>query len=200
MWSIRAIIRKCSIKGQRCLYMGMTRIVKRIVNATRQYYWTIRAKTQIFVSRQAWTEALRVRGPLGLSVAGSLKIGENVTITNSSNYNRSGVNHPTQLVSAKGAPLKIGSNVGMSGSSIVCHQHIEIVKHVLLGVNALIYDSDLRPMNHMERRSSGTAMSTPVYIEDDVWLGARSIIAANSVVTKDIPSDTIAAGVLYLFQ
>lgn len=48
--------------------------------------------------------------------------------------------------------------------------------------------------------------SAPITIEDDVWIGAfttilkgvhigaRSIIGANSVVTKDIPADCIAAG------
>lgn len=49
-------------------------------------------------------------------------------------------------------------------------------------------------------------MSSPIIIEDDVFIGmnclilkgvtigARSIIAAGSVVTKSIPSDCIAAG------
>lgn len=48
--------------------------------------------------------------------------------------------------------------------------------------------------------------SKPIVIEDDVWLGtnsivlkgvtigARTIIGAGSVVTKDIPADCIAAG------
>ena len=46
----------------------------------------------------------------------------------------------------------------------------------------------------------------PIVIEDDVWMGAhcivlkgvrigaRSVIGAGSVVTKDIPSDSIAVG------
>ena len=48
--------------------------------------------------------------------------------------------------------------------------------------------------------------SAPINIEDDVWIGARcqilkgvhigarSIIAAGSIVTKDIPSDVVAGG------
>ena len=47
---------------------------------------------------------------------------------------------------------------------------------------------------------------SPIFIEDDVWIGAhsiilkgvtigaRSIIGAGSVVTKSIPADCVAAG------
>lgn len=56
-------------------------------------------------------------------------------------------------------------------------------------------------------RSQGFEEARPVIIEDDVWIGARvmimpgthvgkgSIIAAGSVVTKDVPSFTVVAGV-----
>lgn len=49
-------------------------------------------------------------------------------------------------------------------------------------------------------------MSAPIVVEDDVWvgahsiilkgvtIGARSIIGAGSVVTKSIPADCVAAG------
>lgn len=58
-----------------------------------------------------------------------------------------------------------------------------------------------------DQRSAGIEYSKPITLEDDVWLGANvtvcggvtigqgSIIGAGSVVTKDIPSGVIAAGV-----
>lgn len=63
-------------------------------------------------------------------------------------------------------------------------------------------------MDFKLRRSPSTdwGVSAPVVIEDDVFIGmnciilkgvrigARSIIAAGSVVTKNIPADCIAAG------
>lgn len=186
--------------------MIIYRLIKICLTRIRQVYWTARARLQFAALRQVWPKALTVKGPLGLTAIGDIEIGESVTIVNDSKFNRAGVNHPTQLVSAAGAVLIIGSNVGISGASIMCHERIEIGDHVLMGVNASIYDSDLHPMNHLERRSSMKARTAPVYIEDDVWLcanvlvlkgvriGARSVIAANSVVTKDIPPDTLAAG------
>ena len=78
-------------------------------------------------------------------------------------------------------------------------------------------DNDAHPIDYLQRRRSyekevgmenyrqkiGTA---PIEIGDDVWIGARcqilkgvhigarSIIAAGSVVTKDVPADCIAGG------
>nr|WP_302897283.1 DapH/DapD/GlmU-related protein [Mesorhizobium sp. LMG 17147] len=58
----------------------------------------------------------------------------------------------------------------------------------------------------MERRRRRPCSTAPIIIEDDVWLGegvtilkgvtigARSVIAAGSVVTKNIGSDTLAGG------
>lgn len=172
-----------------------------------QFFWNARGRLQFALMQQPWPKHLNIKGSFGMTNLGKIEIGMNVTIVNSSAYNRAGVNHPTQLVAAKGACLKIGSNVGISGASIICHECVEIGNHVLLGANVAIHDSDLHPINYLERRSSGKAKSAPIYIEDDVWLcanvvvlkgvriGARSIVAANSVVTKDIEPDTIAAGV-----
>lgn len=71
----------------------------------------------------------------------------------------------------------------------------------------LITDTDAHPMDYVARRSSNDGTkSAPVVIEDDVWvgahciilkgvtIGARSIIGAGRVVTKNIPADCVAAG------
>lgn len=63
-------------------------------------------------------------------------------------------------------------------------------------------------MDYMARRTSNEGTkSAPIVIEDDVWvgthsiiilkgvtIGARSIIGAGSVVTKNIPPNCVAAG------
>lgn len=79
--------------------------------------------------------------------------------------------------------------------------------NVKIGTCVLIADTDAHPMNYEARRTSNVGTkSAPIVIEDDVWvgahsiilkgvtIGARSIIGAGSVVTKGIPADCVAAG------
>lgn len=74
----------------------------------------------------------------------------------------------------------------------------------------IILDSDAHSLNFLHRRDGVVDMANridkEIIIEDDVLIGtncivlkgvrigARSIIGAGSIVTKDIPSDCIAAG------
>lgn len=71
-------------------------------------------------------------------------------------------------------------------------------------------DSNFHSLDYLERRSRSTdsinAIREPVVIDDDVFIGARSIInkgvhigartmiASGSVVVSDLPADCIAGG------
>lgn len=82
---------------------------------------------------------------------------------------------------------------------------ITIGNHVLLGPRVGIYTSN-HAIDPMER-AAGACYARPVKIGSHVWLGAgvhvnpgvsigdNVIVGSGSVVTKDIPSDVIAAGV-----
>lgn len=109
-----------------------------------------------------------------------------------------------------GASLIIGNNVGMSSPSIVVLQHIEIRDNVKLGAGTTLLDSDVHSINYLDRRPGGKDTSNKIckaiIIEEDVLIGmnsiilkgvtigARSIIGAGSVVTKNIPPDSVAGG------
>lgn len=85
-----------------------------------------------------------------------------------------------------------------------------IGKYVNIGAGTLIIDSNYHSLDWSVRRNRSldkkSALTAPVIIEDDVFIGARciickgvtigarSIIAAGSVVVKDIPADCIAGG------
>ena len=82
---------------------------------------------------------------------------------------------------------------------------IRIGNHVKIGPNCQFYTPN-HPMDCMERRKPQET-AYPITIGEDCWLGGgvivcpgvtignRCIIAAGSVVTKDIPDDSLAAGV-----
>lgn len=112
--------------------------------------------------------------------------------------------------------LYIGDCSGLSSPCIWVKEKITIGKRVKIGGDCILMDTDAHNLNYQIRSSSEkvgkyykdkyTAKSAPILIEDDVLIGtrciilkgvtigARSIIAAGSVVTKSIPSDCIAGG------
>lgn len=81
---------------------------------------------------------------------------------------------------------------------------IRIGKNTLIGPNCQLYTPQ-HPMDYVERREP-KEYGLPITIGEDCWLGGgvivcpgvtigdRCIIAAGSVVTRDIPSDSLAAG------
>ncbi len=81
---------------------------------------------------------------------------------------------------------------------------ITIGNHVLIGPDCRLFTPQ-HPMDYRERRKS-IECGQPIEIGDDSWLGggvtvcpgvrigARCIIGAGSVVTHDIPDDSLAAG------
>ena len=110
----------------------------------------------------------------------------------------------------KGALLEIGDYSGLSSFSIDCREYIRIGNYVNIGAGTLIMDSNFHNVDWKIRRDRSldkrTAKTAPIVIDDDVFVGARSIIckgvtigarsviAAGSVVVKDIPADCIAGG------
>ena len=104
--------------------------------------------------------------------------------------------------------LIIGDNVGISGSSICASVGVTIGNNVLIGSGCLITDSDAHPLDWKDRRKDlfNKVSRAPIVIGNDVFIGARciilkgvtigdrAIIGACSVVTKDVPQDSIVAG------
>lgn len=121
---------------------------------------------------------------------------------NSSHYsNHIGLNHRCIITTMReGASIQIGDNVGVSSSSITSFDSILIGNNVRIGANCVIMDGDF----HLD--DPRVAGPKPVKICDNVWLGygvvvmkgvtigENSVIGVNSIVTKDIPANVIAAG------
>lgn len=130
-----------------------------------------------------------------------IKIGKNAKFNYSNWSNHIGLNHRCIISTmSSDAELVIGDNLGMSSSTITCFKNIEIGNKVRIGANCVIADGDF----HLDDPRVGEPR--PVRIEDNVWLGygvivmkgvtigENSIIGMNSIVTKDIPANSIAVG------
>ena len=132
----------------------------------------------------------------------TIKIGRNAKFNYSHWSNHIGLNHRCIISTmVQDALLIIGENLGMSSSSITCFKRIEIGNNVRIGANCVIADGDF----HLEDPRVGAPK--PIIIKDNVWLGygvivmkgvtigENSIIGMNSIVTSDIPANSVAAGV-----
>ena len=153
---------------------------------------------------------LRIYGHLGLRVHGTFKVGKYFTCNSGTMENAMGRNVRSFIRVNESASLLIGSNTGMSSSCIRCSNSIKIGDNVKIGALTIITDTDAHSLDYKLRRDPYTdarnAKSSPVIIEDDVFIGAssiickgvtigaRSIIGAGSVVTRSIPSDEVWAG------
>ena len=104
-----------------------------------------------------------------------------------------------------GDNIRLGRKVYFNFNCVILDVAIVTIgDHVLFGPGAQVYTA-LHPLDATARRS-GVESAQPVTIEDDAWIGggaivcpgvrigARSVIGAGSVVTRDIPPDVFAAG------
>lgn len=130
-----------------------------------------------------------------------IKVGINCRFMSKTRGNPIGINHRCMLTThSPKSTLTIGDNCGFSGTSIWCFDKITIGNNVRIGANVLIMDGDA----HQNDPRAGN--NAPIEIQDNVWIGANvmvlkgvtigrnSLIGAGSVVVKDIPANTIAAG------
>jgi maltose O-acetyltransferase len=143
-------------------------------------------------------EKIELTGPVIIDNAGTIEIGNQV-IFGSKWYKPINISlsHPE-------AKLIIENNVFINyGTEIGLMKDICIGAYSEIGVDCLIYDTDWHSIDGLDQDL--TAM--PTRIGRGVWLGARvivlkgvtigdnTVIAANSVVTKDLPNNVLAGGI-----
>lgn len=99
--------------------------------------------------------------------------------------------------------LSVGNKSRINGVHISVKREVRIGDNVRIGPYTLIMDSDFHDVYEREKEGK----KGPVQIGNNVWIASKvtilkgvkigegSMIAAGSVVTKDIPSHSLAAGV-----
>ncbi|MFZ2360453.1 MAG: acyltransferase [Anaerolineae bacterium] len=147
---------------------------------------------------------------LTLTPGSALAIGDRCLICSRVSQTALGVSHPVVLRTLRpGAELHIGAGVRMSGTTICAAQRVVIGDRCVIGADVIIADTDFHALDPAARSSTtdaSSAASRPVVIEADVFIGGRSIIlkgihigrgavvGAGSVVTMEVPPETIVAG------
>lgn len=109
-----------------------------------------------------------------------------------------------------GAKLSLGSGYMNHDCVIDCFSSITIGYGVVISERVVIRDSDNHAITSTENgelKSDEKPAAVPIVIQDHVWLGMNvvvlkgvtigegAIVAAGSVVTKDVPSHCLVAGV-----
>lgn len=113
--------------------------------------------------------------------------------------------------------MTIGNNSFVGNSVLICADSIQIGDDVLVSWGCTIIDNDLHSLTWAERaldvrewrqgrKSWDDVTIAPIKIHDKAWIGFNAIIlkgvsigegavvGCGSVVTKDVPAYTVAAG------
>jgi acetyltransferase-like isoleucine patch superfamily enzyme len=149
-----------------------------------------------------------IKGKLKLWGNGKIILGNNVSFNSGSSYNPIGGDRIMTIKTSSNAIVKIGSNTGISNSTIVCFDSIEIGDNVKIGGSVKIYDTDFHNLDFKKRseKSTDIPITKPVILKNHCFIGAhsiilkgttigeKSIIGAGSVVTKNIPDGEIWGG------
>jgi acetyltransferase-like isoleucine patch superfamily enzyme len=161
-----------------------------ILSVGRGYYY--KTKYKLLGRRVSIGKGFRVTGRLSIKGPGTVKIGDNVTISML----------VTPWTHDKNAVLEIGNNVYMNGTRFGCANRIVIEDDCILA-SCQILDTDFHGIHPKYRQ---ICMSSPVHIGKNVWvtincivlkgvdIGTGSTITPASVVTTNVPPNSLFGG------
>lgn len=145
---------------------------------------------------------------INIAKGSKLIIGDKVKL-NSDNFNyHINMHAPVKLLADRNGIIEIGDKTRIHGSCIHAHKKIHIGANCLIAANCQIIDGNGHDLSFpdVENRINTIGDARAIIIEDNVWICANSIvlpgvtigygsvIAAGSVVVKDIPPMCVAGG------
>lgn len=146
---------------------------------------------------------VKIQHPVVFQGRGRLVIGNGVSL----GFGLAGAPNKPILLQPRepGAEIILGEKCAvMNGCELIARTSIQIGKKTLIGPHTWIVDSDFHGIHPEIRHTPGK--TSPVVIEENVWIGAKviiikgvnigknAIVAAGCVVTKDVPAGAIVAG------
>lgn len=185
-------------------------ILKKILVLTNKlnFIWNKLVVKLVLLRENVQIKHYNINGILFIKNEGEISIGDGFKANSGLSFTPIGGDTKLKIIVTKNAVLDIGSNVGMSNSTIYCTNKISIGNYVLIGNSCKIWDTNFHSIDPEERCFNGDReiLSAPVIIEDKafvgggvtilkgVTIGENSIIAAGSVVTKSVPPNQIWGG------
>ncbi len=167
----------------------------------------------VFVHRRCIVRKgkVRIRGcpTVVVSRNARIELGENVVLNSYKRSYHLNMHSSVKLMADRdNAVVTIGQNTRINGACIHAYECVRIGANCLIAANTQIFDGSGHDlcMDDPARRRLSVGSSKAVHIDDDVWIGANciimpgvtigagSVIAAGSVVTRDVPSMCIAGG------
>jgi len=159
-----------------------------------------RVKYLILRRRVIIGRRFQVVGRLDIKGPGTVIFGDDCTVISSR------IAPVTPYTHSPAAVLQFGDRVVVNGTRFGCYQRIEIGEDCLLA-DARIMDTDFHAVEIQgKRRWHSVGVSKPVLLGPNVWvcagvmilkgvtIGANSVVAAGSIVTRDVLPNSIAAG------
>lgn len=195
-------------KAANFLYRALRSLKRRISDWLAQYYTLLLMKINQVVFREGFVS--QGIPAIYMHPNASFEIGAHFKINNTVRSNPIGRNCQCLFRVDENASLKIGNNVGLSGTVIVCQKEVMIADNVKIGGNTCLYDTDFHSLNAKDRVNfeidQANKISRKIFIDENVFIGAHStilkgvtigknsIVGACSTVTKDIPANEVWAG------
>jgi len=158
----------------------------------------------------AWSSPPNLCGRpfVSLFEGSTILFGRTVRLDSSRRDNPLGGEKPCVLrTMTPNAQIFLADGVGLSSSTIIAGNSIQIGEHTILGAGCMVLDNDFHSpgpgfnwLNEYSRNSKpvkigrGCFIGARSIILKGVTLGDRVVIGAGSVVTKDVPAYSIAAG------
>lgn len=144
---------------------------------------------------------LQADGDIPLIVGGGkIILGDNVKVGNRNNW----IVTPNLFQEPL---LQIGDNTSINYQTVISvEQKVIIGNNCQIAGETRIFDNNSHALHYSNDRQMSKTDVAPIIIEDNVWIGIRSIVmkgvkighgavvAAGSVVTKDVPAMTLVGG------
>jgi maltose O-acetyltransferase len=169
------------------------------------YRLRLRCQPTALRGRLSLGAGVQLQVPLRCDGYGKVIVGDGVAI-GSPMAPRAGNGEVLLQARTPDSVVEIGRNVLFSNNvSLIATRRIAFGDDCLVGDNLLVMDTDFHGIRPAERRTT-SGESRPVVVGRNVWFGSRvivqkgvtigdnAIIASQSVVTRDVPANSIAGG------